>query len=296
MFAKRLLSSILLWTILLFVLFEPFPIGPLPSALLCCLISTLALWEFYDMLEKAGNPCSKILGIFGGLVLSMGTWWLSYKKTDAAHDFTATFQVLLLVGMVLVMFLRQLTDKNNPKNISTMANTLLGIIYIPWLFSFFPMIKYLYADLQVGGRSPGALLCFYLVVVTKFCDIGAYLTGRAFGRHKMIPRISPNKTWEGLIGGFVIALIASVTAFGYIQDRIQIVGLDYRDALFLGVLLGVLGAVGDLSESLLKRETHVKDSGEVLPGIGGALDLIDSLLFTAPVLYAYLILTMRFHS
>lgn len=284
MFAKRLLSSIFLWAILLSVLFYG---DALASALLCCLISTIALWEFYDMLEKGGLRCCKIWGLTGGIILSAGTWWFS-----ATHrEFTSTFEILLLVCMVLVLFLRQLMDKENPHSIETMAHTLFGILYVPWLFGFFPKIRYFYES--SSGPGPGWLFAFYVVVVTKFCDIGAYAIGRMFGRHKMIPRISPNKTWEGLFGGFVIALVASVSVFQYLEHplpRISIVGFKYHDALILGVLLGFFGALGDLSESLLKRETQVKDSGGVLPGIGGALDLIDSLLFSAPILYAYLVL------
>ncbi len=284
MFAKRLVSSIVLWAILLTVLFY---LGTLASALLCCLISTIALWEFYDMLEKGGLRCAKFWGISGGILLSAGAWWFS-----AHHlQFTATFEVLFLICLVIGLFAYQVLDRENPDPVQTIGNTLLGVVYVPWLFSFFPKIKYLYP----GSDSPGWLLIFYLVVVTKFCDTGAYITGRMFGRHKMIPRISPNKTWEGVLGGIVIAVVASITAFEYIKTRIHVskVEFGYDDALILGVLLGVLGTLGDLGESLFKREVHVKDSGEVLPGIGGALDLIDSLLFTAPALYVYLVLFVR---
>ena len=105
--------------------------------------------------------------------------------------------------------------------------------------------------------------------------------------------LSPKKTWEGLLGGLVLAIIASVTVFEYLRPRISSIGFEFSDALVLGIILGILGVIGDLSESLIKREIQVKDSGEVLPGIGGALDLIDSLLFTAPAMYLYLILFVR---
>ncbi|MBI4027199.1 MAG: phosphatidate cytidylyltransferase [Verrucomicrobia bacterium] len=281
MFAKRLLSSIVLWAILLSVLFY-LPI--LASALFCCLLSTIALWEFYDMLERGGMRCAKAWGIGGGICLSAGAWWFSVRHLGVAN----TFEVLLLVCLVIGLFLRQLTDRENTATIQTISNTVLGVIYVPWLFNFIPKIQYLYAG--HAGDGPGWLLVFYLVAVTKFCDSGAYATGRLFGRHKMMPHISPNKTWEGLLGGLVVAMIASVTAFKYLEPRISAVGFGYADALALGLLLGLMSVLGDLSESLLKRQTSVKDSGEMLPGIGGALDLIDSLLFTAPVLYAYLIL------
>ncbi len=278
MFSKRLISSIILWAMVLGVLFY---LGTLASALLCCLISTIALWEFYDMLGKGGLRCYKPLGLAGGILLSAGTWVGLHVSNPLL---ISTFEILFLVCLVLGLFLHQLADHENSDAIQTIGNTLLGIIYVPWLFNFVPKIKYLYD----GGEGPGWLFVFYLVAVTKFCDSGAYATGRIFGRHKMTPRISPNKTWEGLLGGLVVALIASVTAFEYLKPRISLVGFKSEDAVILGILLGIAATVGDLSESLLKRQTKVKDSGGVLPGIGGALDLIDSLLFSAPVLYIYL--------
>lgn len=284
MLAKRLLSSVLLWAVLLAVLFYS---PPFASALLCCLVTTLALAEFYDMLHHAGMPCSKRWGLSTGVILSAGTWWFS-----ACHARLASlFEVILLVVLLLGLFTRHVVGRSNPQPVAAIANTLLGVLYIPWLFSFFPKIRYLY--LSPNGEGPGWLFIFYLVVVTKFCDIGAYVTGRMFGRHPMVPSISPKKTWEGLFGGFVVALAASVSAFEYLKDRIAPVGFNQFDAVALGILLGGMGVIGDLAESVIKRQTNVKDSGGVLPGIGGALDLIDSLLFTVPILYAWLVLKME---
>ncbi len=284
MFAKRLISSIVLWALLLSVLFY---LPPLASALFYCFVVIIALWEFYEMLEKGGLRCFKRWGISGGAILAAGAWWcIAYE-----NKFTSTFEVLFLALFVLALFLRQLANRDNPNGIHTIGNTLLGVLYIPLLFNFIPKIIYLYG----GVTGPGWLFVLYLFMVTKFYDIGAYGSGRIFGRHKLMPRISPNKTWEGLFGGFVIAMIASVTAHQYLHQGMTDGGVrfGYRDALILGFVLAALGAIGDLSESMLKREVNAKDSGEVLPGIGGALDLIDSLLFTAPALYAYLALVVR---
>lgn len=287
MFAKRLFSSIALWTVLLTVLFYANYVGPIPSAILCCSISTIALWEFYLMLEKGGVKTFKRMGLAGGIALSGGSWWFCLNYIE----YTNTFEVLILITIVISLFIRQICINHNPRGIETIGATLAGIIYIPWLFNFFPKIKFLY--FHDGKEGPGWLFVFYVVAVTKFCDVGAYVFGRIFGKHKMIPRISPNKTWEGLVGGLCTAVMASVGAFYYMtagsQNRIGISAFELRDAVALGIILGILGVLGDLSESLIKREMNVKDSGELLPGIGGALDLIDSLLFTAPALYAYLL-------
>ncbi|MDB6147734.1 MAG: hypothetical protein JWO45_1398, partial [Spartobacteria bacterium] len=133
--------------------------------------------------------------------------------------------------------------------------------------------------------------CLYLIAVTKFSDMGAYLTGMAIGRHPLIPHISPKKTWEGFVGALAFALLASIGLFKLMPGHLSV--LTWTHAVVLGLLLGFAAVIGDLAESIVKRSTGVKDSGGLLPGIGGALDLIDSLLFTAPLLFFYLRLVIR---
>jgi phosphatidate cytidylyltransferase len=296
MLAKRLISSIILWAALLGVLFY---LPTWASALLCVVFSTTALWEFFCILEKGNHPCSKRLGLLGGIVLSTGMWWFSVRDLP----FTATFEVLFFIAFVIVLFSKQLFRPQDTDTIEKVGNTLLGVIYVSWLFNFIPKIKFLFATGPISplgffgvnpqDQGPGWLLVFYLVLVTKFCDSGAYGFGRLFGKHQMAPHISPKKTWEGFAGGLFTAVLASVLGFLYLEARVSKVGFQIQDALILGLLLGVLAVVGDLVESLIKRKAQVKDSGEMLPGIGGALDLVDSLLFTGPVLYAYLILVVK---
>ncbi|MDD2706653.1 MAG: CDP-archaeol synthase [Verrucomicrobiae bacterium] len=286
MFAKRLFSSIVLWALLLSVIFylpNSAP-GQFASALVCCFVVMISLGEFYDMMKQAELRCLKIWGTAAGLLMVGGVWYFCVAR----REFTATFEVLFLTGLVVALFLQQIAERDNMSGAQTIGRTLLGILYIPLMFDFFPKIIFLYPEATIGR-----LFVFYLVVVTKFCDIGAYASGRVFGRHKMIPRISPNKTWEGFWGGLVVATVASVMAYQYLHDRIAGVGFGFADAIAVGLLLGAVGVLGDLAESMIKREMKVKDSGGVLPGIGGALDLIDSLLFTAPVMYGYLALMTK---
>jgi phosphatidate cytidylyltransferase len=287
MFAKRLISSLVLWSLLLGVLFYlPLSrVGYLATCLFCCFVVTIALDEFYDILAKGGQHCLKRWGLVGGLLLIAGTWWCTANRPV----FTCTFEILFVVALVLVLFLRQLADSGNSNGTQTIGNTLLGILYVALMFGFIPKIIFLFGEEKAAF---GRLFVFYLVITTKFCDIGAYASGTVFGRHKMIPRISPNKTWEGFFGGLMVAVVASVCCYQYLSDRIVLLGFTFLDAVVLGILLGGVGALGDLAESMVKREMQVKDSGGVLPGIGGALDLIDSLLFTTPVLYAYLALRL----
>ena len=282
-FVKRLGSSVALWTVVLFALFR---VGDLASWALSLLIASIALAEFYDILKQRNLKTFKVGGLIGGVILLSGSWW--YGRT--MPEFVATFEMLTLLCFVLGVFIRQLPQDKNPEAIETMAYTLLGLMYVPWLMTFIPKINYLYK-----ADGPGPLFVFYVVAVTKCCDIGAYLVGRTMGRHKMTMRISPNKTWEGAFGGVAFSLITSYGLFQLplFQKAWVGVGFTQTHALVTGFLLGWVAIVGDLAESLIKREANIHDSGGVLPGIGGALDLIDSLLFTSPVMYAYLILVVK---
>ena len=156
--------------------------------------------------------------------------------------------------------------------------SLFGLLYVAWLFSFFIKLRYL--------DNGGLWICF-VVLVCKLGDVGAYFIGKRFGRHKLIQRISPNKSIEGSLGGFLVSVLTACSA------RLFLPAVPVVHLLVLGVLLGILGQLGDLAESLLKRDSQVKDSGRIIPGFGGVLDLIDSLLFTAPALYFYLTVIMK---
>jgi phosphatidate cytidylyltransferase len=136
------------------------------------------------------------------------------------------------------------------------------------------------------GQATGQFYVLYLVMVTKFGDMGGYFFGFLFGRHASVPHISPKKTWEGFAGALVGASVASWVLFWWMPEKLAL--FDTVDWIILPVLLGVAGIIGDLAESVIKRSTETKDSSRWLPGIGGTLDLIDSVLFTAPLLYFYL--------
>jgi phosphatidate cytidylyltransferase len=166
-----------------------------------------------------------------------------------------------------------------------MAITLFGLMYVAWLGNFITRINFVTAN--------GRYWVMYLVVVTKFTDIGAYLIGASVGRHKMIPRISPKKTWEGTVGGLLFAVGGSLLCLHVLRANLGADGLTLSHAIVLGLLLGGAAVIGDLAESLIKREAGVKDSSTILPGHGGCLDMIDSLLFTAPLLYVYMRLVLR---
>ncbi len=126
----------------------------------------------------------------------------------------------------------------------------------------------------------------YFIVVSKMSDTGAYCVDSLIGKHKMIPRVSPGKTWEGFAGGIAFSILSSWAFFSFANSHFA--GMTFVWAIALGAVLGVGSVLGDLIESLMKREADVKDSGSFFPGIGGILDLLDSLLFNAPIMYLVL--------
>lgn len=243
----------------------------LPNWMYCLVITFLiamGLFEFFRMVEKRDIFVYKYFGtIIGALipiVIFMGDSFLDMKNLEP----------LLIVAACLFAFTLQFIRRDNARDhlVST-ALTLFSLFYISWFFSFFIKIKLL---------DNGANLIMFLVLVTKTADIGAYVIGRRYGKSELIPRISPNKTKEGAIGGIASSVVMAVILGSFLTK------FSISHLLILGIVMAVLGQVGDLAESLIKRDCNVKDSGSYLAGIGGVLDLIDSLLFTAPVFYFYI--------
>jgi phosphatidate cytidylyltransferase len=153
-------------------------------------------------------------------------------------------------------------------------------MYVAWLLNFIQKINFF------GQGVDGHFYVLYFIIVTKLSDCGAYVVGSLIGKHKMIPRISPGKTWEGFYGAVGVSTAASVI-FARLAGA-HLFGMTQTHAIILGIILSLGAVVGDLIESLFKREAGLKDSGRMFPGIGGILDLLDSLLFNAPLMYLYL--------
>lgn len=246
-------------------------------------IATIALLEFYHLLDLAGIPSFRVVGVVCGVGLITLTWLACVRHW--AHD----PEPLWLAACVLLVLLRFLPHKNNGQPLATMACTLMGILYVPLLFNYFTKLGFAWNPPELLGRvdvTGGALVC-YLVAVVKTTDIGAYFVGSLCGRHKLIPRISPGKTWEGFFGGLAAGLAMSLLLRALFHGHCGLLPLRLADAMVLGLLLPLAGTAGDLTESMLKRAAGAKDSSVVIPGMGGVLDVLDSLLFAAPVLYAY---------
>lgn len=278
MLRHRLQSGILLAAALLgAVLYMP-PLGVLPILLV---VAALALVEFYALLGVRQIPHFKVTGTVAGLALVAGTWFALYAGCPhAGHA-----ETVLLYGCVAAVLIRQVTVRNSDRPWDSMGGTLFGILYVAFLFAF--VVKLLLE----WGYQDGRILVLYLIVVVKVTDIGAYSVGCAIGRHKLIPRISPAKTWEGVFGGIAAAIGASLLFARLASGHLQQFAFSRLDVMVIGLLLAVAGILGDLIESLFKRASGVKDSGRMFLGMGGILDILDSLLFAAPIFYLYVRLT-----
>jgi len=230
----------------------------------------VGLHEFFSMVERQGVFLYRTLGLVIGIIIPLSIL--------GSFEPTRGWELVLMVAAVLALFTLQLTRQDSSQTIVGIGTVLFGIFYVSWCLSFIIKLRFLGVT-GVDGRWVVA----FLILVTKAGDIGAYLVGSLIGRHPLIIQVSPSKTWEGLAGGLVCSL---ATAFALSPHMPQAVSRWHL--LALGVILGIAAQLGDLSESLVKRDCRVKDSGQLFPGIGGVLDLIDSLLFTAPLCYFYL--------
>jgi len=281
-FLRRLLSTIVLWSVILAGLFFGNKlISDYVFLSLIVLLAASGLMEFYGIAAKRDIVCFKYCGLVGGVLLMVGTFYnltgkLGMNNSPArVNDFETSFLILFVLGLCV----RQFVARNNTTGILTISTTLFGLMYVPWLLNFIQKINFFH---DVDGHY----YLLYFVVITKFSDTGAYTVGSLIGRHKMIPRISPGKTWEGFFGAIAVSTAASLLFVHFAGDKMP--AMNWRHAVVLGVVLSITAVIGDLIESLFKREAGVKDSGAFFPGIGGILDLLDSLLFNAPIMYLYL--------
>ena len=284
---RRLLSTTVLWAFVLTALFcRNKPLSDCLFLTVMAFLAATGLAEFYGLAEKRDLVCFKGWGIFGGVLLTAGTFLqltghIGTQGSPArVNDFETSFLILFVLGLCV----RQFFSRSNTVGIVAIATTLFGLMYVPWLLNFIQKIQFFMFRPPFEGT--GKIYVLYFILVTKFSDTGAYCVGSLIGRHKMIPRISPAKTWEGCGGAILVSTGASVVFAHLFGDRME--GMNWRHAVILGVVLSVCAVVGDLIESLFKREAGVKDSGGFFPGIGGILDLLDSLLFNAPIMYLYL--------
>ncbi len=257
---KRLISSALFISLSVYSLFfSPFWF----FIIMVEAFVILGLLEYFNLAERKGFFINRYLGLLFGVLLPISTYFPG--------------ETIIFTVAILCLFIFNFQKALKDQAIVGTALTLFGLIYVAWFFSFL---------IKIRALHNGSLWIFYIILIVKMGDAVAYFIGKAFGAHKYIVHISPNKSVEGAIAGFLGTLIVSVISKTYLPE------VPMLHLIILGTVLGIISQVGDLSESLLKREAGVKDSGNI-PGLGGILDVIDSLLFCIPITYYYLITYLR---
>jgi phosphatidate cytidylyltransferase len=261
-FIKRTVTTIIgIFLAFLLIFWEGFPFF-----IVVTIIALLGLKELYSIANKQGYKPSYILGTM--LIL-----YFIFISVYDVYSLNCYIDNIIITSFIILSFIIQLFRKDFSKVLAEISITIFGSIYLGYLLSFMIKIK----DLPNGNYYLISLL-----IVTWVNDIGAYLIGSYFGKNKIFPKISPKKTIEGSIGGIIFS-IAAIFAFKNWLD------LTFNELISLGLIIAIIAQIGDLFESVLKRGSGVKDSGTLIPGQGGILDCFDSLIFTAPVFYYYII-------
>lgn len=245
-------------------------VGGIPFLIAVNLVILFGLVEFYRMMEAKGIRPYKTVGVGAGLGVS---WYVYFQG--------GVFSSLFITLVLLIIMVLELFRRDGDLAVFHISSTILGVFYVAWLGSHIILLR------QLGEGAPAGDLGGSFVLLTLALawgtDTGAFFVGNAIGKRKLLPRVSPEKSVEGVWGGVATALaaafIAKVTFAGY---------LTVVDALALGLVAPAAAVLGDLVESLMKRDVRIKDTSRALPGHGGMLDRFDSVLFVAPLVYYYL--------
>jgi phosphatidate cytidylyltransferase len=259
---------------------------PASTAVLVAICAALGIYELVGIFRAGGYAPRTLLSVVIGVALCAAAALQPYT----AFDLTGA----ALAMVVIVALVAEIARTDRSTSLISWALTITGALYVGWLLSHFIMIGQITTPLRNGWLAsinipPGtAWICFTLAI-TWLQDTAAYFVGRRFGKHAFAPILSPKKTWEGALGGFLASVLTAMIA-------VPILGLPVNlfAAALIGAVAGVAGPLGDLAESLIKRQIGIKDSGHLIPGHGGILDRIDSLLFTGPLIYYMVLLTLAF--
>jgi len=271
MIVKRIVTGLVLAAIVVVLIW----LGGIPFVTAACIIAILAGIEFYRIVKNQGIQPFSWLGIVFSVLLIVNAYIEQYNFSFLPYprDFTLP---LLLTLMTLIPLIWLLFRPNKDKAFINWGWTIAGILYTGWLLSYY---------IQIRQLENGMGWIFLVVTCTALCDVGAYAVGSNLGKHAMASSVSPGKTWEGSVGGLLTSVIVAVILA--IAFKLP---LYYWQMVAAGLIIGVFAQIGDLVESLLKRNMHTKDSGSLLPGHGGMLDRIDSHLLVAPIAYYLIVL------
>jgi phosphatidate cytidylyltransferase len=232
----------------------------------------IGLISFYELTKMVRNKHIHVNLTLGLLIVFL----------IIVNEYRPFIEIKLVILISIIVLLLSELFRNKESAISNLGTTLLGIFYIGFFSAALVDLREFYNDSAFTYYQGGYLVISILVAIWV-CDSAAYFLGTALGKHKLMPRISPNKSWEGAIAGFIFSVITLIAAKDLLLEF-----LEWRDIIAIGIIIGILGQCGDLIESMIKRDSRVKDSSSIIPGHGGILDRFDSLLFTAPAVYLYL--------
>lgn len=265
---KRLLSTCLLWGLIISLIRFADPVA---GVWLVTAVAVLTLRELYALIRRMGIEPFDRLGLTFAAALTLAPYYLEPRGVDT----------LAVVALAVIAFaIRILGERDAHHRVEALAWTLFGLLYVPFMLQFLVRIILLTEPVE---RS-GLFLCAWLIAVSKFCDVGALLAGLAFGKHPMVPNISPKKTWEGAIGG-ILTSVGVGAGVAYLAAASLPSHLTPLLAALVALPIAALAIISDLVESIIKRRAEAKDAGQTIPGIGGVFDLSDSLILTAPVGY-----------
>ena len=273
---KRAISTVALWALIVLALYYG---GADAGVFLLTIVAVASQNELYRLLQKAGHRPFRNFGTCLGAVMMLAPYYT--LKLYPSGEKVGLEGGIIAVTLV-VCCLRIMRERDGTNRMETLAFTLFGLVYIPFMLQFLVRVLTLTAD-----SSQGLLLAIWITAVAKFCDVGALLVGTAVGRHPMSPTMSPKKTWEGAVGGVILSMGVgaglAVLLHGWVPTHFTPLA-----AALIAMPVATVSIVSDLIESVIKRRANVKDSGRFIPGIGGAFDLSDSLILAAPVGYLLL--------
>jgi phosphatidate cytidylyltransferase len=262
--AKRVLASVIFLPCLFIIARR----GGFYYLALIDIMILVGLWEFYKMMEAKGLRPYKALGILSGLALS---WYVFFQQGVYANFFLS----IIFIGIMTL----ELARKEKGLAVYHISVTIFGVFYVAWLGSHLILLREL-PHLKGLDYSLGFSFVILVFVLTWCYDTGAFFVGMNFGRRQIFPAISPGKTLEGAFGGILFSIIGGLLARWLIAPYLSV-----TQAVGLALISSVVGQLGDLVESMIKRDVKIKDASATIPGHGGVLDRFDSLLFTSPLIY-----------
>ena len=263
-FIFRMITSIFFVPFFLFL----FDYGSIPLLIFIAGLIAVLSYEFFQILNQKGLEPYFKLGIIGSII----TAFVMYFTSQAISFFVLTL-------LFITLSVAELTRKNNDRIILHMSSTIFGIMYIGWLGGHFLLLRQM-----SNAYFNSAVLFFFALYMVWMADTGAFFAGTLFGKHKILERISPSKTYEGLIGGMIFTVLSGLL-YRFLWARF----IPIIDIVIIGIIAALAGLAGDLVESAMKRDANVKDASSILPGHGGVLDRFDSVLFALPLIYYYML-------